>query len=511
MSPRAAHAAAAFCLFLFSGLAARAELGFSQTELRDREQVPQGYFGWSVAISGDTALVGALNDNAAHVFVRRNGAWVHQARLVPDPSPLGIRFGFSVALSGDTAVVGAPFEDVGQPGAGGAVYVFVRRDGVWEREAKLTAGSFALSDAFGYAVDVSGDVLVAGIPNVNFSDPQSGAAEVFARRNGAWVRQARLTAPDGRPGDFFGGSVAASGRRILVTARRYDAGGVADAGAAFVFVRNGREWDLEARLTASDPDPFDRFGSSADLAGDTAVVGAWLDDKLDDQGSGFGDTGAAYVFVRENGTWSEQAKLTAPDAEPGDQFGSDVAVSGDTVAVGAWREDARGDASGSAYLFRRREEGWGLLAELTAADTRAHDQFGSALALEGETLIAGAFGASEERFDSGSAYVFAGPLLRVVVTPREQTVPAGGIAQLTITVRNLGGSPLRNVRVVAPSAPFCSNVSLGTLAPGQRKRFTCSVFADDAGSTAVHVISVTADPRQGPPVTAVTSARVTTE
>ncbi|HEX7184032.1 MAG TPA: FG-GAP repeat protein [Thermoanaerobaculia bacterium] len=503
MSPKTARATAAFILFLFSGLASRAELGFSETELRDREQVPQGYFGWSVAVSGDTALVGALNDDAVYVFVRQDGAWAQQARLSPDPGPVGIRFGLSVALSGDTAVVGAPFEDVGQPGAGGAVYVFVRRDGVWEREAKLTAGSFALSDAFGYAVDVSGNVLVAGIASLSFSAPESGAAEVFVRRDGAWTRQAQLTAPDGRPGDFFGGSVAVSGGRVLVTARRYDVGGVADAGAAFVFVRNGRDWDLEARLTASDPAPFDRFGTSVDLAGNTAVVGAWLDNPDE-----IPDAGAAYVFVREDGAWTEQAKLTAPDAETSDQFGSDVAVSGDTVAIGAWREDARGDASGSAYLFRRQGEDWNLFSKLTASDTQAHDQFGFALALEGDTLVVGAFGASEQQFDSGSAYVFAGPFLRVVATPAEQTVPAGGVAPLTITVRNFGSSRLRNVQVNV--APSCS-VSLGTLFPGQRKRVTCPVTTGSAGFTFVYLVFVTATPLEGPPIRAVTSARVVAE
>jgi hypothetical protein len=247
-----------------------------------------------------------------------------------------------------------------------------------------------------------------------------------------------------------------------------------------------------------------------DLAGNTAVVGAMLDDRLDDQGSGFGDTGSAYVFVREDGTWTQQAKLTAPDAEPSDQLGSDVAVSGNLVAAGAWREDVRGNASGSVYLFRRQGEDWNVISKLTASDTQAQDHFGFALALEDDKLVVGAFGASDEQFDSGSAYIFAGPFLRVVATPAQQTVPAGGVAApLTITVRNLGSSRLRNVRVnVAPSC----NVSLGTLFPGQRKRVTCPVIAGSSpGITFVFLVFVTATPLEGPPVTAVTSARVTAE
>jgi hypothetical protein len=233
-------------------------------------------------------------------------------------------------------------------------------------------------------------------------------------------------------------------------------------------------------------------------------VGAWFADFP----AGRLDAGAAYVFTQEGGAWAQQAKLAAPDREPDDRFGHDVAVSGDRVAVGAWLEDARGDASGSVYLFRRQQETWTLQGKLVASDTVAQDRFGHALAFQGDVLVAGAYGNSDEQFDSGSAYVFGLPLLRVVATPAQQTVPPGGVAPVTILVRNLGGSRLRHVAVNVPAAPLC-NAFLGPLLPGQRKRFVCPVAVGSESLTLT--VFATATPVEGPPVTATTEATVIVE
>jgi hypothetical protein len=499
MSPKRTLAALATVLFLASGIAARADLGFSETKLRGHEQIPTAYLGSAIALSGDTVLVGAWGE--AHVFVREAGAWVHQARLTGDHGR-DSHFGTSVALSGDTAVIGAYREGVGT--AAGAVYVFSRHEGVWSREAKLTSRTSETLELFGSSVAIAGDTLLVGVVGGDGAVSDSGTAEVFVRNAGTWTLQAQLSAPDGAQGDGFGQDVALSGNRALVGALRHDPRGIANAGAAYVFARDGGEWHLEAQLTAADAAPTDRFGFAVALDGSTAVVGAWFADFA----AGRLDAGATYVFTREGGAWTRQAKLVAPDPEPDDRFGHDVAVSGDRVAVGAWLEDARGDASGSVYLFRRQQETWTLQGKLVASDTVAQDRFGHALAFQGDVLVAGAYGNSDEQFDSGSAYVFGLPLLRVVALPAQQTVPPGGVAPVTILVRNLGGSRLRNVTVSVPAAPLC-NAFLGTLFPGQRKRFVCPVAVGSESFTLT--VFATATPVEGPPVTATTEATVSVE
>ena len=248
------------------------------------------------------------------------------------------QFGFIVAISGDTAVVGALFEDAGGADAG-AAYVFQRNQGGannWGQVARLTASDAQPDDLFGIGVAVSGDTVVVGAVFGDAGGADAGAAYVFRRDQGGadnWGQVAKLTASDAQPDDLFGIGVAVSGDTVVVGAVFGDAGG-ADAGAAYVFRRDqggADNWGQVAKLTASDAQPDDRFGIRVAVSGDTVVVGALFED------AGGADAGAAYVFRRDQGgtgAWGQVAKLTASDAQPGDQFGT-VAVSGDTVVVGS--------------------------------------------------------------------------------------------------------------------------------------------------------------------------------
>ena len=138
----------------------------------------------------------------------------------------------------------------------------------------------------------------------------------------------------------------------------------------------------------------------AENSGDTAVVGAFLDN------SPLPDAGSAYIFVRTGGVWTQQAKLTASDAAAGDRFGTSVAVSGDTAVVGAYFDDDAGSSSGSAYAFVRTGGVWMQQAKLTASDAAANDQFGYSVALSGDTAVVGAYQDDDAGSNSGSAYVF---------------------------------------------------------------------------------------------------------
>jgi len=369
-------------------------------------------FGNSVALSGDTALVGADDANiganaqqgAVYVFTRNGSVWSQQAKLTASDGAAGDWFGYSIAILGNTALVGAPIAAVGSNLNQGSAYIFTRSGSVWSQQAKLTASDGAANDGFGLSVALSGDTALVGAfksgigPNAG-----QGAAYIFTRNGSVWSQQAKLIASDGAAGDNFGNSVALSGDTALVGAEHASVGGIALQGTAYVFIRSGSVWNQQAKLTAADGATEDTFGFSVALSIDTALVGAW-DKKVG--GNTF--QGSAYVFTRSGISWSQQAKLTASDGAAEDFFGGSVALSGDTALVGALRDDVGVNIDqGSAYLFTRSGTSWGQQAKLTASDGAAGVWFGHSVALSDETALVGAYhakiGANDEQ---GSAYFY---------------------------------------------------------------------------------------------------------
>jgi len=210
------------------------------------------------------------------------------------------------------------------------------------------------------------------------------------------AQEAKLTASDAAAGDQFGINVAIDGETAVVGANTDDTAAGTAAGSAYVFVRSGVSWSQQAKLTASDAAGGDDFGVSVAISGNTIVVGADLND----------DAGSAYVFVRSGTSWSQQAKLTAGDAASADQFGFNVGISGETVVVGAVSDDT---ITGSAYVFVRSGTSWSQQAKLTASDAAATDNFGISVGISGDTVVSGALFDDDGGTDSGSAYVFAPP------------------------------------------------------------------------------------------------------
>ncbi len=304
-----------------------------QAELTASDGTSNDYLGFSVAVSGTTALVGTYGKNnfagAAYVFVRSGSTWSQQAKLTAADGAANDRFGWSVAVSGGTALVGAPDKNSGA----GAAYMFVRSGTSWSQQAELTASDGAASDYFGYAVALNGSTALIG---ANGKDGSAGAAYVFVRSGTSWSQQAELTAADGAANDNFGQSVALSGGTALVGAY----GNNSNTGAAYVFVRSGTSWSQQAELTAADGAANDNFGQSVALSGTTALVGA----------NGHNNAGAAYVFVRSRASWSQQAELTASDGAAGAYFGYAVALSGNSAVVGA---PLKNSSTGAAYVFVR--------------------------------------------------------------------------------------------------------------------------------------------------------------
>ncbi len=315
---------------------------------------------------------------SAAIATPNTSVWSQQAKLVPADIGEDDNAGFSVALDGDTAVIGAPYHN-----NMGAVYVFVRTGTVWAQQAKLTASDAASYDAFGIAVAISGETIVVGATGDDDNGPGSGSAYVFVRSSGTWTETAKLTASDGTDSDAFGRAVAIDGNTILVGATDTAANNALHAGAAYVFAYNGTMWSEQAKLTASDAGAYDRFGYAVALDGDTALVGAHQDN---DDGA---DSGSAYVFVRSGSTWSQQAKLTASDAAASDFFGHAVTLVGDTALIGAYRAESGGTDRGAAYVFTRNGTTWSEQAKLLPATAADDDQFGAAVAFDGTTALIG--------------------------------------------------------------------------------------------------------------------------
>jgi hypothetical protein len=401
------------------------------------------YFGNSVALSGERALVGAYRDDdrgdtsgSVYVFERQEGGtWAKVAKLTASDAEVGDHFGGSVALSGERALIGA-WGDADQGLFSGSAYVFERQeDGTWAEVAKLTALDGTAGDYFGRFVALSGARALVGASGDDALMYNSGSAYVFERQeDGTWAEVAKLTASDaGLHGDFFGSSVALSGARALVGADGDDAP-MWDSGSAYVFERQeDGTWIEEDKLTASDGRAGDHFGGSVALSGARALVGAVNGAGVDGEVSG-----SAYVFERhEDGTWAEVAKLTASDGEFLDRFGFSVALSGERALVGAFYGSGVQGESGSAYVFERQEDGtWIEEAELTASDGRAGDHFGISVALSGAWALVGAWGDADQGLFSGSAYFFKRQVCEVDLALEPPALRAGEELRVTVAVEH---------------------------------------------------------------------------
>ena len=371
---------------------AEAALHTTETKIVASDATEGDDFGVSVAISGNTALVGATgNDDAggssgsAYLFDITTGNQL--TKLTASDAATGDSFGTSVALSGNTALVGASGND--------SAYLFDITTG--NQLTKLTASDAATGDRFGWSAAISDNTALVGATR----NDDAGSAYLFDITTGNQLT--KLTASDAAAGDEFGWSMAVSGNTALVGALGND-----DAGSAYLFdIATGNQL---AKLTASDAATGDRFGYSVAISDNIALVGATHNDD-----AGF-DSGSAYLFDITTG--NQLAKLTASDAAAGDEFGWSVAISGNTALVGAFGDDHAGFASGSAYLFDITTGN--QLAKLTASDATAFNYFGEAVAISGTTVLVGAGGDY-----SGSAYLY-----EIVPEPSSLLLSASSVAGL---------------------------------------------------------------------------------
>lgn len=286
------------------------------------------------------------------------------------------------------------------------------------QQAKITAIDSSPFDQFGIPV-LDGDTALVGVQLDDDRGSDSGSVYVYGRDGAGWTLDAKLRASDGDSSDRFGNSVALDGDTAVVGAFLEDDKGF-DAGAAYVFVRSGGVWTQQAKLRASDGASSDWFGFSVAVSGDTVVVGSRLDDP---KGT---DSGSAYVFTRTGTQWTEQAKIVPADGAGSDHFGYRVEVQGDTALVTALQDDDKGPDSGSAYIFERSAGVWTQQAKLVASPGAAFDNFGISSAFEGDRVLIGAYLDDDFGTDSGAAFMFS---RTAGIWTQEARLHASGAAQ----------------------------------------------------------------------------------
>jgi len=381
-----------------------------QQRIEETDKGSEDQFGTSVALWGDTALVGTPGDDgsgsaagAAYVFTRdTNGRWQQGQKLTASGGTAGDLFGSAITLRDQVAVVGAR-SDHTQGNFAGAAYIFVRDEqGVWNEVQKLVASDGAAGHLFGFSVALGDGFIVIGARGNEDRNDFTGEVYVFRQdANGLWAEVQKLTASDAAVGDSFGASVTVSGETILVGAPGRDDRGSA-AGAAYLFTLEGsgqwREWH---KLTASDGAAGDEFGYSVALSEQGALVGArFATGEEDHDKDGEKDRiGAAYAFaygVSHIGTqWSEAQKLLPSEEETSQEFGSSLAIYEKTALVGVRRDREKGDAAGAVFVFTfmtdaQGAQQWREQQKMTARDAVAGDEFGASVALFGKIAVIGA-------------------------------------------------------------------------------------------------------------------------
>lgn len=456
-------------------------------------------FGYSVAVDGDFAVIGAWADDdngdrsgSAYVYRDNGSSWIQMAKLLPGDGDTNDRFGWSVAISGDNVLIGA--RSVNDYGTGsGAAYVFRRDDNgtpadpgddTWVEQQKLWASDPAGGDYFGWSVAILADNAVIGAFYDDDNGTSSGSAYVFRRddqgtpldpSDDTWVEHQKLLPSDGDEFDWFGCAVGLSGDNAVIGAYKdEDLGG--GSGSAYIFRRDDSGtpldpsddlWGEQDKLLASDGAGGDYFGIAVAISGDNAIIGA---PRNHDLGS---YSGSAYVFRRDDSgtpldpsddTWIEQEKLLDYFGDNGDFFGQAVSISGDVLVSGSYLDDNRNPNAGSVSVFYRDDSGtpadpsddlWTQEGRLLASDGADDDLLGWAVSISGATCVAGAYGDDDNGLDSGSAYVFD----VVTLTLTSAGIPSGDEAQ-QITLLTSAPNPFNPLTTVDYYVPAAGLVRL---------------------------------------------------
>lgn len=419
-----------------------------QAKLVAADRAQDDYFAYSVALNGDYAVIGAYREDqnalgavtladagSAYIFTRSGTTWTQQQKIVASDRAATDYFGYAVAIDGDKILVGAYLEDHDAAGGNllsgaGSAYIFSRTGTVWIQQQKLVAADRKSSDGFGRALSISGNRAVIGAWNqdgdATGNNPVSdaGSAYVFLFNGTAWSQEQKLVCSVRASQDLFGHAVAVDGTQIIVGAPNEDENEigkypVTNAGGSYIFLHNATAWLQSQKIVYRGLSSADNFGQSVSISGNYAIVGSLNDDEDVNGNNSLKESGAAYIFYRNNGIWTFQQKLVASDRSEFDNFGNAVAIDGDYAIVGSWTNDSGAVAgspavfgAGSVYIFHRNGTNWIQQQKIVAADRTVNDYFGHAVDIKGDFIVVGADSDDEDATgsnpfpSSGSAYIF---------------------------------------------------------------------------------------------------------
>ena len=411
------------------------------------------HFGYSVAISGGTAVVGvpedALQVGAAYVYNKIGSSnWVQIQKLVPAQAGTNDLVGISVAIENDLLAIGAPGFNPGSTnfvGSPGSVYVFQRdTNGVWQPQARLTAPDPQRNDRFGVSVAMSQQSLVIGASfHSDFGSTNNGSIYVFDFTAIGWQLAAKITPNDLTNNSNFGQRVAMDGSTLVAGAASslLSTGPVftvTSRGAAYVYLRSEtdpffRPWNLQQKLVPTNAARADQFGFSVALSGDTALVGAPFSSA----------GGSVYAFERNNGSWTQETQIVSSNLASGDNFGFSISMLGNRALIGASGKTTNDFSGlGAAYIFEQADTNWFEQQELLPLQNGNNFQFGFSAAVGGQAMLVGASSATI-RNGTGAAYAFSGSqsilsIVSATATPSLLIVQDRSLVPVTITVSTTG-------------------------------------------------------------------------
>ena len=373
--------------------------GITETKITASDGALHDCFGWSVFTSGDFVIVGAPG---SHEFYQPGKAYLYryvgsgwdEIKITPSDGFDGDYFGYSVSISDETVIIGAPRICLGIIQGQAYVYRFIGSG--WD-ETIITASDGEGDDHFGESVSISGEYAIVGAPWDDDKGRNSGSAYIYHYNGNTWD-ETKITASDGEANDYFGVSVSISGNNAIVGSI-YDDDYGENSGAAYIYHFNGNTWD-ETKITASDGEAGDNFGFSVSILGDNAIVGLYDDDYGE-------NSGAAYIYHFNGASWDE-TKITASDGEAGDGFGSSVSISGKYVIVGAMFDNIlEYNDVGSAYLYYYNGVDWNETKITSEVPDHGGDWFGISVSISNDLFVVGEPGeGNPPLIDVGSAFVY---------------------------------------------------------------------------------------------------------
>ena len=402
---------------------------------------------------------------AVYIYKKLRNVWSEQMTLLPSSFSDSYFFSCnSVSISGDFIIVGGS----------GSAFIFKRDKEKWIEQAQLLPSDDSQSlSLFGHSVSISGDFAIVGSRwDDNYNGEDAGAAYIYKREGHVWVQQTKLIASNGGYDDYLGYSVSINGNYAIVGGND----------SAFIFKHDNNSWREQTQLVVHDRTYGDEFGTSVSISDNFAIVGACRDNEKGRI------AGAAYIFKQEGGTWKEYVKLLASDGDLTDFFGTSVSISGNTAIVGA-----KGDmySSGSVYIFKNDGKTWIEQTKIIASDSDEDDYFGNSVALSEDSAIVGSNEDETNGFRAGSAYIynipsFFPPALSIIQPERTVLADAGSIS---IYISNIGNEASQINWKATTDAPWIAIVN----PDGAGKSNLFMNYSANDGAKRKAVITITAN------------------